>query len=69
MVKKTILRVGRAVSTKPPQSEDYLTTTFTFDGANQLVSSTTDGVTTKYAYDADGNQTLVTTGTGAAQKI
>ena len=30
------------------------TTTFTFDGANQLVSSTTDGVTTKYAYDAAG---------------
>ena len=30
------------------------TTTFTFDGANQLVSSTTDGVTTKYAYDAVG---------------
>ena len=30
------------------------TTTFAFDGANQLVSSTTDGVTTKYAYDAAG---------------
>ena len=30
------------------------TTTFTFDGANQLVSSTTDGVTTRYAYDAAG---------------
>ena len=30
------------------------TTTFTFDGANQLVSSTTDGVTTQYAYDAAG---------------
>jgi len=26
------------------------TTTFAFDDANQLVSSTTDGVTTKYAY-------------------
>ena len=25
-----------------------------FDGANQLVSSTTDGVTTRYAYDAAG---------------
>ena len=30
------------------------TTTFTFDDANQLVSSTTDGVTTRYAYDATG---------------
>ena len=30
------------------------TTTFTFDDANQLVSSTTDGVTTRYAYDAAG---------------
>ena len=28
--------------------------TFTFDDANQLVSSTTDGVTTRYAYDAAG---------------
>ena len=54
MVKKMILRAGRAVSTKPPQTEDYQTTTFTFDGANQLVSSTTGGVTTKYAYDAVG---------------
>ena len=33
--------------------KDY-TTTFTFDDANQLVSSTTDGVTTRYAYDAAG---------------
>ena len=32
----------------------YQTTTFTFDDANQLVSSTTDGVTTRYAYDAAG---------------
>jgi len=61
MVKKMILRAGRAVSTKPPQSEDYQTTTFAFDGANQLVSSTTDGVTTKYAYDAAGR--LVKEGT------
>ena len=30
------------------------TTTFTFDGANQLVSSTVDGVTTRYTYDAAG---------------
>ena len=30
------------------------TTTYAFDGANQLVSSTSDGVTTKYAYDAAG---------------
>jgi YD repeat-containing protein len=27
---------------------------FTFDGANQLVSSTVDGVTTRYTYDAAG---------------
>ena len=31
---------------------EYKTTTFTFDDANQLVSSTTDGVTTRYEYDA-----------------
>jgi len=30
------------------------TTTFAFDGVNQLVSSTCDGMTTKYAYDAAG---------------
>ena len=30
------------------------TTTFTFDGANQLVSSTVDGVTIRYTYDAAG---------------
>lgn len=28
------------------------TTTFTFDDANQLVSSTSDGITTRYEYDA-----------------
>jgi RHS repeat-associated protein len=39
--------------------KDY-TTTFTFDDANQLVSSTTDGVTTFYSYDAAGR--LVTEG-------
>ena len=39
------------------------TTTFTFDSVNQLVSSTTDGVTTRYAYDGaeclvrEGNKT------------
>ncbi len=41
----------------PCQSVDdsvYVTTTYTFDGANQLVSSTCDGVTTRYAYDAAG---------------
>ena len=54
MVRKSLLKPGRAVSTKPPTSEDYTITTFTFDGANQLVSSTTDGVTTRYAYDAAG---------------
>ena len=29
-------------------------TMFAFDGANQLVSSTVDGVTTRYIYDAAG---------------
>ena len=33
---------------------EYKTTAFSFDDANQLVSSTTDGVTTRYAYDAAG---------------
>ena len=46
-------------STKFPKLKDY-TTTFTFDAANQLVSSTTDGVTTFYSYDAAGR--LVTEG-------
>ena len=32
----------------------YDDTFFAFDGANQLVSSTTDGVTTEYTYDAAG---------------
>ena len=41
-------------STKLPKLEDYITTTFTFDAANQLVSSTAGGVTTRYAYDAAG---------------
>ena len=50
MLRKTI-RLGRAHTPGAPQ---YRTTTFTFDGANQLVSSTTDGVTTSYAYDAAG---------------
>ena len=50
MLKKT-LRIGRGDSPSRPQ---YQTTTFTFDAANQLVSSTTDGVTTRYAYDAAG---------------
>ena len=58
MLKKSILRSrdgdGRALSPRAPQSADYITTTFTFDAANQLVSSTTDGVTTRYAYDAAG---------------
>ena len=54
MLKKQILRSGRARSPSAPQSDDYVTTTFTFDAANQLVSSTTDGVTTRYAYDAAG---------------
>ena len=38
-------------STKFPKLKDY-TTTFTFDDANHLVPSTTDGVTTRYTYDA-----------------
>ena len=54
MLKKKILRSGRAGAPRTPQSDDYITTTFTFDDANQLVSSTTDGVTTRYAYDAAG---------------
>ena len=33
---------------------EYRTTTFTFDDANQLVSSTCDGITTRYEYDAAG---------------
>ena len=44
----------RSGDMRAPQSADYITTTFTFDSANQLVSSTTDGVTTHYAYDAAG---------------
>ena len=54
MLKKQILRSGRAGAPRTPQSDDYITTTFTFDDANQLVSSTTDGVTTRYTYDAAG---------------
>ncbi len=70
MLKKQILRSGRAGAhassdiasqcslrsgdMRTPQSADYITITFTFDSANQLVSSTTDGVTTHYAYDAAG---------------
>ena len=54
MLKKQILRSGRAGAPRTPQSDDYITTTFTFDDANQLVSSTTDGVTTRYAYDVAG---------------
>ncbi len=45
------------IRVNPCQSVDdseYVTTTYTFDGVNQLVSSTTDGVTTRYAYDAAG---------------
>ena len=54
MLKKQILRSGRAGAPRTPQSDDYITTTFAFDAANQLVSSTTDGVTTRYTYDAAG---------------
>jgi RHS repeat-associated protein len=54
MLRKQILRSGRAGAPRTPQSDDYITTTFTFDSANQLVSSTTDGVTTRYTYDAAG---------------
>ena len=50
MLKKT-LRIGRGDSPSRPQ---YQTTTFTFDAANQIISSTTDGVTTRYTYDAAG---------------
>ena len=54
MVKKALLRRGRADPAKPPTRADYAITTFAFDDANQLVSSTTDGVTTRYVYDAAG---------------
>ena len=60
MVKKALLRRGHADPVKPPTRADYAITTFAFDGANQLVSSTTDGVTTFYSYDAAGR--LVTEG-------
>ncbi len=54
MLRKSILRSGRAGAPRTPQSTDYFTTPFTFDAANQLVSSTTDGMTTRYSYDAAG---------------
>ena len=54
ILRKQILRSGRAGAPRTPQSDDYITTTFAFDAANQLVSSTTDGVTTRYTYDAAG---------------
>ena len=59
MLKKQILRAGNSGSSDDgrahtPGAPQYHTTTFAFDDANQLVSSTTDGVTTRYAYDAAG---------------
>ena len=54
MTKKTILGQGAWYLVYGAGERTYITTTFTFDRANQLVSSTTDGVTTKYAYDAAG---------------
>ena len=59
MLKKQILRAGNSGSSDDgrahtPGAPQYHTTTFTFDDANQLVSSTTDGVTTRYTYDAAG---------------
>lgn len=52
MVKK-VVRVRSAECRVRSARKDKITT-FTFDGANQLVSSTTDGVTTHYTYDAAG---------------
>ena len=54
MTKKTILGQGAWYLVYGAGERTYITTTFTFDDANQLVSSTTDGVTTRYAYDAAG---------------
>ena len=59
MLKKQILRAGNSGSSDDgrahtPGAPQYHTTTFAFDDANQLVSSTTDGVTTRYTYDAAG---------------
>ena len=63
MTKKTILGQGAWYLVYGAGERTYIATTFTFDDANQLVSSTTDGVTTRYAYDAarrlvrEGNRT------------
>ena len=54
MTKKTILGQGAWYFVYGAGERTYIATTFTFDDANQLVSSTTDGVTTRYAYDAAG---------------
>ena len=54
MTKKTILGQGAWYLVYGAGERTYIATTFTFDDANQLVSSTTDGVTTRYAYDAAG---------------
>ena len=60
MVKKVIrgsrFVVRDGVETLVRDGEDKVTT-FTFDDANQLVSFTTDGVTTRYEYDAAGRMT------------
>ena len=57
MVKKVVrgsrFVVRDGVETLVRDGEDKVTT-FTFDDANQLVSSTCDGVTTRYEYDAAG---------------
>ena len=54
MTKKTILGQGAWYLVYGAGERTYIATTFAFDDANQLVSSTTDGVTTRYAYDAAG---------------
>jgi RHS repeat-associated protein len=54
MTKKTILGQGAWYLVYGAGERTYIATTFTFDDANQLVSSTVDGVTTRYTYDAAG---------------
>ncbi|OGF51639.1 MAG: hypothetical protein A2044_02175, partial [Candidatus Firestonebacteria bacterium GWA2_43_8] len=41
------------------------TTTYTYDNANQMLTSTKDSVTTNYAWDLNGNQGTKTTGSTA----
>ena len=54
MTKKAILGQGAWYLVYGAGERTYIATTFTFDDANRLVSSTVDGVTTRYTYDAAG---------------